>query len=97
MEYAPLRIGDDMYVVNDFRDDYALIREWGQVCRREFIWHPEWGRASHVVSAKHPTMEAADAQARQMALSSGYYPPKWFEFWRWNEKPLPGLTPHAVH
>jgi hypothetical protein len=77
------------YVVHDFRDDHDLLSEWGQVCRCEFRWQPSWGDTSTVLSAKHPTPEAASAEARRMALQSGYRAPHRWEFWRWHERPLP--------
>ena len=75
--------------VADFRDDYELIRQWGQVCRRTFRWQPSWGDWQLVYTGKHPTPEAANAEARRMALAAGYRAPKWWEFWRFSEEPLP--------
>jgi hypothetical protein len=77
------------HFIHDFRDDYSLLREWGAVCRREFIWEPYWGILYRVVSAKHATPEAANEQARSMALEAGYREPRWYEFWRWSEDKLP--------
>jgi len=79
------------YRITDFRDDNELLAAWGTIYRSGFRWQSSWGDWHEVSTAKHPTMEAADAQARDMALSSGYYAPKWYEFWRIGEAPLPAL------
>lgn len=79
----------EVYRIIDFRDDIALLDQWGQVCRSEFRWQPEWGVVHLVASAKHPTPAAANAEAARLALSSGYAVPRWWEFWRWTEGPLP--------
>ncbi len=77
------------YIVHDFRDDETLLKQWGQICRREFRWQPTWGDVHLVASAKHPTPEAANAEARRLALESSYAAPRWWHFWRWTEDPLP--------
>lgn len=77
------------YWITDFRSDYDLLQVWKQVCRRRFAWQRGWGDWLVVMSAKHPTPDAANAEARKLALMSGYREPKWFEVWRWWETPLP--------
>lgn len=81
------------YRIIDFRGDEELLTEWGEICRRQFVWHPRWGDTYEVVSAKHPTADAANAEAREMALKSGYNAPKWWQFWRYSEAALPAPTP----
>lgn len=77
------------YVVHDFRDPDALLREWGEVARRSFRWQPEWGICYEVRTGYHPSAASADIEARKMALESGYSKPVWWQFWRWRETPLP--------
>jgi hypothetical protein len=78
------------YIIHDFRDDRELIETWGgAIYRRYFRWQSGWGDWHEVITAKHPTRQAADVHAREMALSSGYLAPRWFEFWRWGETSLP--------
>lgn len=77
------------YWITDFRSDDDLLKEWGQVCRRKFAWQRGWGDWAAVMSAKHPTAQAANSEARRLALESGYREPRWYEIWRWWETPLP--------
>lgn len=77
------------YIHWDFRDDAELLAQWGVIYRRSFKFQKGWGDWCEAVTAKHPTAEDADAQAREMVLSMGYSPPKWYEFWRIGELPLP--------
>jgi hypothetical protein len=83
--------GPSLYTMRvvDFREDQRLLEAWGQIWRREFHWQAEWGYEHAVLSGKHPTPEAANAEARRFALEAGYVAPRWFEFWRWSEDPLP--------
>lgn len=75
--------------VQDDRNDFDLLKDWKQVCRKEFSWRPSFGDTVTVRSGKHKSPAAAKAEAREMALEMGYKPPRIFEFWRWGEEPLP--------
>jgi len=68
-----------------------LIKQWGIVYSRDFKWRPDMNSEITVRSARHPTAEAADRDAREQALAFGYQPPKWWQFWRWGEYPLPSV------
>jgi hypothetical protein len=84
---------DPPLVAWDFREDYELLAKWGQIVRKEFHWQSRWGYEHAVVSGKHPTGEAANDEARRMALAAGYRAPRWYEWWRWHEEPLPSSLP----
>lgn len=92
-DYFSALVGDtwskQTYGITDFRSDSELIAQWGQVCRRTFKWQPGCGNHYEVYSAKCPTPSEANAQVRRLALECGYVAPKWWEFWRMGESPLP--------
>ena len=54
---------------------------WGQ----EIRWTHRGGNISITSSSGHPTEEAARAKALEKAQLFGWTPPKWWEYWRWND------------
>jgi hypothetical protein len=74
----------------DTEEDDRLLPLWGVIHRRHFSWSPRPGETLSVSSGKHQTAEVANAEAREIALAMGYTPPRWRQWWRWGERPLPG-------
>lgn len=56
------------------------------------VWHPGIGLTYSVQSGPFLTRREADEMTVRQALQLGYTAPKWWEFWRWGERPLPRPT-----
>jgi len=82
---------ENLRMQQGLEDVAHLIKQWGIVHSREFTWRPDTNSKITVRSARHPTAEAADRDAREQALAFGYQPPKLWQFWRWGEYPLPSV------
>ena len=54
---------------------------WGQ----EIRWTHRNGNVTISSTKGHPTEELAKAQAIENAKHFGWTPPKWWEYWRWDD------------
>jgi hypothetical protein len=52
-------------------------------------WHPKIGVTYGVKSGPFLTKEEADHTTIRQATLMGYKVPRWWQFWRWSERPLP--------
>jgi hypothetical protein len=57
-------------------------------CAQEIHWTELNGDRHNVSSGWHGSLEAARWEALQMAKAFGWTPPRWWQFWRWNDTRL---------
>ena len=69
--------------------EYELVKEWGALYYTNFTWHTSYDSTATVRCGPFRTPEEGHGWARDAALRSGYRSPKWWEYWRWGEMPLP--------
>ena len=54
-------------------------------------WWPRPGETMRVESRYHPTAEAAYDAVAADAIGFGYTPRRWWQWWRWTERPQPWI------
>ena len=54
-----------------------------------FEWYPRLGERQFLEVSECDTLQEAIDGVRQFAINSGYTPPRWWQLWRWGERPLP--------
>ena len=50
-----------------------------------------WGCSTTCGVSGCPTLEMAKKEALELAESDGWTPPKWWQWWRWNDTRIAGL------
>ena len=57
-------------------------------------WHDGYGRQRIEVSGCS-SLEEARASALHMALASGWTPPRWWQWWRWQDPAYPWAATYS--
>jgi len=76
-------------IQGDHEETSRSMGQPGILHSRAFTWQPDMASTITVHSGKYPTPEDADRDCREQALALGYQPPRWWQFWRRGEYPLP--------
>lgn len=68
--------------------DHKFLKEHVTAYHYGHVWYPKRGEMSKVEGGPFATKEECN-KARDRALKAfGYRPPRWWQYWRWDEHPL---------